>query len=376
MRRWIVMTLAVLAMIGVAAPPAAVAAPLSYPVQVDDPWPVPAPPTPTAPSWLLYDEGAGAVIASRNADDERSIASVTKVMTGLLVMEYGNLDEIVTVSANAAATGEKEIDLVEGEQVSVEQLFKALMIHSANDAATALAEHIGGSVPGFVDLMNERARELGLSHTSFANPHGLDAPNHYSSASDLLVITQAAMEHPVFAEAVKSRSYAFPPGPDGESRIAQTTNLMLGEYEGMAGVKTGFTYRALLTFVAAAERDGRMVYAVVLGSEGMRTHFSDAELLLDYAFDDMPYFEMVSSGEPYQPTQPRNDPGPLTVARDAEAFLHLASDGLLSDPPAPVGGEPIPEPVPVVELERIPNTGPDSFWGAVTYWFSGDSSSS
>jgi serine-type D-Ala-D-Ala carboxypeptidase (penicillin-binding protein 5/6) len=376
MRRWIVMTVAMLATIGVSAPPAAVAAPLSYPVQVDDPWPVPGPPTPTAPSWLLYDEGAGAVIASRNADDERSIASVTKVMTGLLVMEYGNLDEVVTVSATAAATGEKEIDLVAGEEVTVGQLFKALMIHSANDAATALAEHIGGSVSGFVELMNQRAGELGLSHTSFANPHGLDAPNHYSSANDLLVMTQAAMEYPEFAEAVRSRSYAFPPGPDGESRIAQTTNLMLGEYEGMAGVKTGFTFRALLTFVAAAERDGRMVYAVVLGSEGRRAHFADAQILLDYAFDDMPYYQMISSRQPYQPTQPRNLPGPLTVARDTEAVLHLAGDGLLTDPPAPVGGEPAPEPIPVVELERTPDTGPDSFWGAVTYWFSGGTSSS
>lgn len=375
MRRFTVIVVAVAAVFGMYAP-ASKAAPLTYPVQIDDPWPTPGPPNPTAPSWLLYDDGAGAPIASRNADDERSIASVTKVMTGLLVMEYGNLDDLVMISANAAATGEKEIDLVAGEQFTVEQLFKALMIHSANDAATALAEHIGGSVTGFVDMMNARASELGLSHTSFANPHGLDAPNHYSSANDLLVITKAAMEYPTFSEAVRSRSYAFPPAPDGTARIAQTTNLMLGSYEGMAGVKTGFTFRALLTFVSTAERDGRSVYAIVLGSEGRRAHFADAQLLLDYAFDDMPYYQMVSSGEPYHTPQPQNDPGPLVVAQNAEALVHLAGEGLFTDPPAPVGGEPLPEPTPVVEVARAPDPGPDSFWGAITFWFSGADSTS
>lgn len=370
MRRLLIVTVAIAAMFGTLAP-ISEAAPLAYPVQVDDPWPVPDPPNPTAPSWLLYDAGASAPIASRNADEERSIASVTKVMTGLLVMEYGNLDELVTISENAAATGEKEIDLVAGEQVTVEQLFKALMVHSANDAATALAEHIGGSVSGFVDMMNEKVAELGLSHSSFANPHGLDAPNHYSSANDLLVITKAAMEYPIFSETVRARSYAFPAATDGTARIAQTTNLMLGTYEGMAGVKTGFTFRALLTFVAAAERDGRLVYAIVLGSEGRRAHFADATLLLDYAFNEMPYYQMISSGEPYQTPQPHSDPGPLTVAQNTEALVHLAGEGLLTDPPGPVGAEPVPEPPPVVEIARSSATGPESFWGAITFWFSG-----
>lgn len=367
MRLSLTILLVLAALTGLVAP--ASAAPLTYPVQIDDPWPVPNAPHPTAPSWMVYDANAGAILASRNSNDERAIASVTKIMTGLLVMEYGHLDELVTVSEKAAATGEKEINLVAGEQVTVEQLFKAMMIHSANDAATALAEHIGGSVDGFVDLMNSRAADLGLEHTSFANPHGLDASNHYSSARDLVVIAREAMAHPLFAETVRSRSYVFPPAPDGTTRIAQTTNLMLGDYEGMAGIKTGFTFRALLTFVAAAERDGRMIYVVVLGSEGRRQHFADAELLLDYAFDDMPYYQMLSSGQPYVSPQPRIAPGPRTVARDSEAMLHLAGEGLLLEQPGPIGGEPVPEPSPVIETMRSPEPGPDSFWSAVTFWF-------
>jgi serine-type D-Ala-D-Ala carboxypeptidase (penicillin-binding protein 5/6) len=184
-------------------------------------------------------------------------------------------------------------------------------------------------------------------------------------------MARAAMAYPLFVETSRAQSYAFPQAPDGSARIAQTTNLMLGTYEGMAGVKTGFTFRALLTFVAAAERDERLVYAIVLGSEGRRTHFADAELLLDYAFEDMPYYQMLSSQQPYVSLQPRHDPGPLVVARDTEAFVHLAGEGLFGNPPAPVGSEPAPEPAPIIEVVRTPETGPETFWAAMGYWFSG-----
>lgn len=367
MRRTFSLIAAVVFALGVLSA-AALAAPLSYPVQVEEAWPVPFPPSPTAPSYLLYDDTAGAVISSRSPNDERSIASVTKIMTGLVVLERGALTDEVEISANAAATGEKEIGLVVGEVVTVEALFKALMVDSANDAATALAEHVAGSVAGFVEMMNERARELGLEHTSFANPHGLDAPGHYSTASDLLVIAREAMTHELFQETVRSKTLVFPPAPDGTVRQGSTTNLMLEDYEGMIGVKTGFTNRALLTFVGAAERDGRRIYVVVLGSEGQRGHFADARLLLNYAFDDMPYYQMVSSGNPYDAGHVRSTPGPLTVEAGIEAYLHLAGQGLMVDPPTPLGGE-IPEPVPVVEAVVEPDRGPDTFWESLMFWF-------
>lgn len=370
MRRVLILVAACAAMLGLT-DARLLAAPLAYPVQVEQAWPVPNPPAPSAPSWLLYDDTAGAVIAARAPNERRAIASVTKIMTGLLVMERGTMDDEVVISAKAAGTGEKEIDLVAGETVTVEALFKALMVHSANDAATALAEHIGGSVSGFVEMMNARAVELGLENSHFANAHGLDAPNHYSTANDLLVIARAAMEYPQFADAVRSTALVFPPDPDGNARLGSSTNLMLDEYEGMIGVKTGFTFQALLTFVGAAERDGRRVYVIVLGSEGQRGHFADARLLLDYAFDDMPYYQMVSSGNPYVTTRARLDPGPLTVERDAEAFVHLAAQGIFGDPPGPVGGEPIPEPPPLVETMVEPTRGPQSFWESVAFWFGG-----
>ena len=349
----------------------AFAAALTYPVQVVDPWPVPPTPQPTAAAWILYDDSAGAVIDARNADEQRAMASVTKIMTGLLVVERTTGDEMVTVSARAAATGEKEIDLVEGEVVSTGDLLRALMIHSANDAATALAEHVGGSLEGFVDLMNQRAAELGLTSTSFANPHGLDEPGHYTSATDLLAMTRVAMEDPEFAEVARMDAYVFPPAPDGSPRLAQSTNLMLGDYPGMIGVKTGFTNQALLTFVAGAERDGRRLYVVLLGSDGTRAHFADARLLLDYAFQSMPYYEMLSSGNPYVSRSPRVDPEPLTVERDAEAFMHLAAQGVFLDPPVPPGSGEVDEPAPVVETVIQPASGPEGIWSSLLYWFSG-----
>ncbi len=139
-------------------------------------------PAVTAPSWILFDESTDIVLGSLNPTDPLAMASITKIMTGLIAIENTRPADLVTISETAAATGEKEIDLVAGETLTMDALFKSLMIHSANDSATAIAEHVGGSVDGFVALMNERAAELGLTETSFRNPHGLDAPDHHDNA--------------------------------------------------------------------------------------------------------------------------------------------------------------------------------------------------
>ena len=157
------------------------AAPFSYPAPTFETFPETGPPSVSAPAWILYDDSIDLVLASWAADEPRSIASTTKIMTGLLVLENASFDEVVTVSQEAADTGGQEIGLVAGEQFTVGALFRSLMVRSANDAASTLAEHVAGSVPEFVDLMNQRAEELGLENTSFANPHGMDASGHYSS---------------------------------------------------------------------------------------------------------------------------------------------------------------------------------------------------
>ncbi len=346
----------------------ALAAPFAYPAPIQGTFPAPDPPQVTAASWILYDQAADLVLAEHNADDERSIASVTKIMTGLLTVENSSPDEMVTISERAANTGEKEIELVAGETVSMDALFKALMIHSANDAATAIAEHISGSVEDFVALMNQRAAELGLTHTSFANPHGLDAPNHYSSARDLLTLAEFAMANPEFADVVRAKTMVFPAAPDGTARRGSSTNLLLSWYPGTIGVKTGFTSQALLTFTAAAERDGRRLYAVVLGSDGERAHFADAEALFDYGFEDLSYFGHLTTGTPYVATKERPAAQPLVVQADMEAYMHLAGHGLMLADPAPVTETPQPEAPPMIEVTRTAGPAPTTVMDAMGFW--------
>ena len=366
-RRRLIAAFAAVALLTV--PAQAAATPLVFPVRVDDGFTIPGPPEVTAASWLIYDETADLVLASFAPVEERAMASTTKIMTGLLVLENSNLDDVVTISAKAAAVGEKEIDLVAGEQVTMDALFKALMIHSANDAAIAVAEHISGSESAFVDLMNERAVELGLTGTRFANPHGLDESNHYSTAADLLTLTRVAMSHPEFALAVRSRALVFPPAPDGTPRVGAATNLLLGVYDGVIGVKTGFTNEALLTFVATAERDGRRVYVIVLGSDGTRAHFADATLLFDYAFGHLGFVHSATVGTGYTAAFPGQHPDPLASTADRHALVHIASQGLLEGAPPPSAGpDDEPPPAPTIVVKRSPSEGPASVTDALRYW--------
>lgn len=357
---------AIVASVLFAAP--AAAAPFNYPAPEHQTFPAPDAPQVTAASWILYDESADVVIAERNADQERAMASVTKIMTGVLTLENSSPTEMVSVSERAAATGEKEIELVAGETIEMEALFKALMIHSANDAASAIAEHISGSVEEFVALMNQRAAELGLTHTSFANPHGLDAPGHHTSARDLLQLARFAMGYPEFAEVVKAKKLVFPPAPDGTPRTGSSTNLMLWSYPGSLGVKTGFTSQALLTYVASVERDGRRLYAVLLGSDGDRAHFADATDLFDYGFEELAFFGDASTGSPYVASLTRREPDPLVTLGRVDTYVHLAGQGLMLQDPAPLRDLPEPEPLPIVEVKRSADPGPRTVFESMRFW--------
>ena len=244
--------------------------------------PAPVPPVLEAESWLLFDDRNEVALAEENAAARRAMASTTKLMTALLAVEIGDLSSPVQVSPEAAGVGEAGVDLVEGEVFLLRTLVRAFLIRSGNDAAFAVAEHVGGSVEEFVAMMNRRAAELGMDDTSFANPHGLDHPDQYSTARDLLTLTREALEHRELAEAVATRHISLRDAPSGEERVFSNTNDLLFEYEGMVGVKTGYTGAAGRVLVAAAERQGRRLISVVMDSED---HFADTELLLDYGFD-------------------------------------------------------------------------------------------
>ncbi|MDE0352976.1 MAG: D-alanyl-D-alanine carboxypeptidase [bacterium] len=291
----------------------------------------PDPPEVTAEAWIVYDHTYGQVLAELDADSRRSVASVTKILTALVVLENVGGDDLVTITDTAASVGESEIGLVAGEAAwTVEELVAALILRSANDAAVALAQHVGGSVAGFAELMNGEATRLGLTDSNFVNPHGLDHADHYSSARDILRISVAAMDNPAFSRIAATRSFSLPPTPEGESRVAVNRNDLLATYPGTLGIKTGYTGRALQTLSAVAERDRRRIHVVVLGSQD---HFADVALLLDYAFGGFGPLTLVpATSEPKRPLAGGVAAQPGT---DFEVFPDRAEQ----PPPDPVEAE-------------------------------------
>ncbi len=233
----------------------------------------------TASTWALYDVDSGAFLAAEGADVERPMASVTKIMTALVVRDHAKLTERIRISESAAATGEAEIGLVPGELWAVGDLLRAVMVRSGNDAAVALAEHVAGSVEAFADLMNQKAAELGLEHSHFVNPHGLDEEGHYTSAGDLVMMAAAALEDPVLARMARTRLVKFKPDPAGVDRVARSTNKLLGVYPGVVGFKTGFTNDAGKVLVSVLRTGDRTLIGVVMNSED---HFADSRELLDW----------------------------------------------------------------------------------------------
>ena len=240
---------------------------------------LPEPPDLAAPAWLVYDVDTEITLAAHNPDLRLPMASTTKLMTALLAIERGDLDDVVTVSYDAAIyRAPSGFGLATGEEWTLHDLLTALMVRSANDAAMAIGEHLGGTVDGFVAMMNARAAELGLEDTSFANPSGLDAPGHYSTANDLLALARVALDQPLIARLAQTKVVKFRDDPWGNARWGTNTNALLGSYPGVIGVKTGSTPNANMVLVALAERSGRRIITVVLGSEDS---FADTRDLLE-----------------------------------------------------------------------------------------------
>lgn len=268
--------------------------PSPFPQVLHTPEPPTAPPPVDAAAAVLADLDTGRVLFARNGNERRPIASLTKIMTALLVIEETTPTEIVTTSPNAAAGGGIGISglgLVAGERIRATELLYALLLQSANDAAVALAEHVGGSVERFVRQMNARAGELGLHRTRFASPNGLDDTG-YSSARDLARLTRIAFGGRGFSSLVATRFHVVR-SLDHEPRVVQNRNALLWLYPGAIGVKTGFTTSAGFCIVAAAEREGRRLLAVVLGESG--EPFSGAAALLNYGFEGFEQRVLVRS---------------------------------------------------------------------------------
>ncbi|UYO01748.1 D-alanyl-D-alanine carboxypeptidase family protein [Paenibacillus sp. PSB04] len=245
----------------------------------------------------LIDVTSGRLLYSSHGDDELRIASLTKIMTAIVAIEHGKLDSEVKVSKNAFGKEGSSIYLKLGEEMTLENMLYGLMLRSGNDAATAIAEHVGGSVEGFVYLMNEKARMLGLSHSHFMNPHGLDEEGHYSSANDLAKLTAYALHNPVFKEIVKTPTKKVPNPNESWDYKWDNKNKMLRLYEGADGVKTGYTKKAFRCLVSSATRNGQQLVAVTLNDGD---DWNDHGRMLDYGFEYYPLKQLTEKGESVQ----------------------------------------------------------------------------
>ena len=233
------------------------------------------PPQVSAKSAALLDGSTGECLCEKNGDQRALIASTTKIMTGLLVCEAGDLDRTVTVPETAAGTEGSSMYLKSGETLTRRELLYGMMLHSGNDAALTLAISISGSEAAFVRQMNRRACALNLTQTHFANPHGLDSGENYSTALDLARLAQAALQNEQFRAVVSTKTITC------AGRTLTNHNKLLWRYDGCIGVKTGYTRHAGRILVSAAERGGRMLIAVTISDpDDWRDHVS----LLDYGF--------------------------------------------------------------------------------------------
>lgn len=255
----------------------------------------PEPISTNAKASALIDVESGRLLYSSNGDTSMRIASLTKIMTAIVAIEHGRLTDMVKTSKRAVGKEGSSIYLQIGEEMSLSNMLYGLMLRSGNDAATAIAEHVGGSEEGFVHLMNEKAAFLGLKHTQFKNPHGLDEDGHYSSANDLAKLTAYALKNNVFAEIVSTRVKKVPNPHEKWDYSYTNKNKMLAMYKGADGVKTGYTKKSLRCLVSSATRQGQQLAAVTINDGD---DWADHRKMLDWGFEHYPLQQMAKKGQP------------------------------------------------------------------------------
>ena len=252
-----------------------------------------------AKSAILIEASTGKILFEKNADEKLHPASMTKMMSMLLIIEaiedgVIKWDQVVQVSENASSMGGSQILLETGEKMSVRDLFKGVAIASGNDAVVALAETVAGSVNNFVSMMNKRASELGLTNTNFKNPHGLDDANHYSSSRDMSIIAKELVKHKEVLEYTKIYEDYLREDTDRKIWLVNT-NRLVRFYDGVDGLKTGYTEDAGYCMTATAEKDGMRIIAVVMGEDTSKIRNQEVSEMLDYAFAQYKVINMLKN---------------------------------------------------------------------------------
>ena len=312
-------------------------------VKAADYWPD-APET-LSPGVILMEESTGTILYEKNSDEAHYPASITKIMTTLLALENGNLSDMVTFSDDAINNTEGSgIARDYGEQMTLEQCLYGVMLESANECAYAVAEHVGGTVENFVDMMNAKAKELGCTNTHFANPHGLQDENHYTTAHDMALIAQAAYQNETFRIIIGTKMYTIPPtNKHAEETVLRNHHDMLCTYHNAnrkylypycVGGKTGYTATANSTLVTYAEKDGMTLICVVMNTQSPN-QFIDTVNLFDYAFDNFQVLNVAENDTDYS-AETTVDNGNLNniapfVELDKEAVIVLPKTAEFSD---------------------------------------------
>ncbi len=284
---------------------------------------------------LLMDASNRRVLYEKSGYEQVPMASTTKIMTLLIALENGNLEDIVTVSSYAASMPDVQLNMKKGEQYRLCDLLYSLMLESHNDTAVAIAEHIGGSVEGFAAMMNEKAKELGAHNTNFVTPNGLDADNHYTTAYDLALISSYAIENETFLHIIQTPSYSFHEQSSGRSFTVNNKDRFLTSYEGAIGIKTGFTGKAGYCFVGAVNRDNKRFVSVVLacGWPPHKTYkWKDTTNLMNYGMSQYNLKEILAKDTAFQqiPVMDSIEGGTVTPYTKDSVALLLREDETVS----------------------------------------------
>lgn len=242
------------------------------------------PPEINSRSCVVIDRNTNTILYGKNEKQKRKMASTTKIMTAIIIIENCNLNDIVTVSKKAASTGGSRLGLKTGDKLTVRDLLYGLMLRSGNDAAVCLAEYCSETITGFAELMNKKTSELGLTSTHFETPHGLDSNEHYTTAYELALLSNYALNNKTFAEIVGTKNYTIT--INGYPKQLSNTNELLGNLPGVYGIKTGFTNGANRCLVSACKRDDMDIICVVLGADTKKFRTQDSIKLINYIFDN------------------------------------------------------------------------------------------
>lgn len=282
-------------------------------------------------SCVVIDRLSKNILYGKNETNQVKMASTTKIMTAIVVLENCSLDETVEVSQKAANTGGSRLGLKTSDKITIRDLLYGLMLRSGNDAAVCLAETVAGSIEEFASLMNAKAQELGLSNTHFESPHGLDSNEHYTTAYELALLSDYALKNPTFLNIVGTKNYTIT--INGYPKALSNTNELLGNLDGVYGIKTGFTNGANRCLVTACKRGDMDIICVVLGADTKSFRTKDSIKLIEYTFKTYEYFNIKDFVNNYITDWQNGNPNFFFVEKGCSNGLEIKSESCLDETP-------------------------------------------